>query len=227
MFTGQLSSSAGLDSLIRENPEALEDIQRVLESTVAGSFYPDDERRDMERRRKLGTFVTMSNALGEVALRRTEDMDIQRKELALPPFSREYYTAIRTGLCEAYLAASVIDSDWMPTSKTGGMGKAGAALKLMSSAVPVIGGLTGQAGKALETEDHYVQTRRLVKVGSTTIRRPQKRRRRHGQRYRPSSCAHHGGHERAEGDSARSTFGSSSKQFNEVALTVQIAPNKR
>ncbi|CAM9482847.1 unnamed protein product [Ectocarpus sp. 12 AP-2014] len=164
VFTGQLSSSAGLDSLIRENPAALEDIQRVLESTVAGSFCPDDERSDMERRRKLGTLVTMSNALGEVALRHTEDMDIQRKELALPPFSREYYTAIRTDLCEAYLAASVIDSDWVSTSKTGGMGKAGAALKLMSSAVPVIGGLTGLAGKALETGDHYVQTRRLVKI---------------------------------------------------------------
>ncbi|CAN0504935.1 unnamed protein product, partial [Ectocarpus sp. 8 AP-2014] len=69
-----------------------------------------------------------------------------------------------SGPCQAYLAASVIDSDWLSTSKTGGMGKAGAAMKLMSSAVPVIGGLPELAGKALEAGDHYLQTRRLVKI---------------------------------------------------------------
>ncbi|CAM9895588.1 unnamed protein product, partial [Ectocarpus fasciculatus] len=158
------SSSAGLDSLIRENPEALQDIQRVMEAQVAGSFYADDDLGSMEGRRKLGTLVTMSTALGEVALRHTADMNIQRKELALAPFRNAYYTAVRTGLCNAYLAASVIGSDWVATSKTGGTGKAGAALNLMSSAVPVIGGLTGLTGKALQTGDHYLQTRRLVKI---------------------------------------------------------------
>ncbi|CAN0101330.1 unnamed protein product, partial [Ectocarpus fasciculatus] len=34
----------------------------------------------------------------------------------------------------------------------------------MSSAVPVIGGLTGLTGKALQAGDHYLQTRRLVKI---------------------------------------------------------------
>ncbi|CAN0057297.1 unnamed protein product [Ectocarpus sp. 6 AP-2014] len=164
MFSAQLSSSAGLDSIIRENPGALEDIQRVIESTVAGRFHPDDELSDMDRRRKLGTLVTMSKVLGEVALRHTEDMDVQRKELALPPFLKAYCTAVRGGLCQAYLAASVIESDWVSTSKTSGMGKAGAALKLMSSAVPVVGGLPELAGKALEAGDHYFQTRRLVKI---------------------------------------------------------------
>ncbi|CAN0101396.1 unnamed protein product, partial [Ectocarpus fasciculatus] len=77
----------------------------------------------MEGRRKLGTLVTMSTALGEVALRHTADMNIQRKELALAPFQSAYYTAVRTGLCNAYLAASVIGSDWVATSKTGGTGK--------------------------------------------------------------------------------------------------------
>ncbi|CAM9851490.1 unnamed protein product, partial [Ectocarpus sp. 8 AP-2014] len=164
LFSAQLSSSAGLDSLIREKPKALEDIQRVIESTVAGSVFPDDKLSDIDGRRKLGTLVTMSTALGEVALRHTEDMDIQRKELALPAFSNAYYSAVRSGLCQAYLAASVIDSDWLSTSKTGGMGKAGAAMKLMSSAVPVVGGLPELAGKALEAGDHYLQTRRLVKM---------------------------------------------------------------
>ncbi|CAN0251301.1 unnamed protein product, partial [Ectocarpus fasciculatus] len=163
-FRAQLSSSAGLDSLIRENPEAMEDLQRVIEAQVAGSFHADDELGDVQSRRKLGTLVTMSTALGEIVLRHTEDINIQRKELALAPFWKAYYTAVRNGLCEAYLAASVIGSDWVATSKTGGMGKAGAALNVMSSAVPVIGGLTGLAGKALQTGDHYLQTRRLVKI---------------------------------------------------------------
>ncbi|CBJ28474.1 Hypothetical leucine rich repeat protein [Ectocarpus siliculosus] len=164
LFRAQLVSSAGLDSLIRENPAALENIQLAIERQVAGSFYPDNELGDMQSRRNLGTLVTMSTALGEVALRHTEDMNVQRKELALPPFSKAYYTAIRTGLCKAYLAASAIDSDWVITSKTGGMGKVGAALKLMSSAVPLIGGLPKLAGKALEAGDTYLQTRRLVKI---------------------------------------------------------------
>ncbi|CAM9871247.1 unnamed protein product [Ectocarpus sp. 12 AP-2014] len=164
VFKAQLSSSAGLDSLIRKNPGALEDIQRVIEAPVAGSFSADNELSDMQSRRKLGTLVTMSTALGEVVLKHTEDMDVKRKELDLPPFSRAYYTAVRTGICNAYLAASVIDSDWVSTSKTGGMGKAGAALKVMSSAIPVVGGPTGLAGKAMKTGDHYLQTRRLVKI---------------------------------------------------------------
>ncbi|CAN0047567.1 unnamed protein product [Ectocarpus sp. 12 AP-2014] len=164
LFKVQLSSSAGLDSLVRENPEALEDIQRAINASAAGSFYFDDELSEMERRRKLGTLVTVSNALGEVALKHTEDMDIQRKEQALPPFSNAYYSAVTSGLCQAYLAASAINSDWVSTSKTGVIGKAGAALKLMSSAVPVVGGLPVQVGEALETGDNYLQTRRLVKI---------------------------------------------------------------
>ncbi|CAB1113543.1 unnamed protein product [Ectocarpus sp. CCAP 1310/34] len=164
LFRVQLSSSAGFDSLIRENPEALEDIHRVIKAPAAGSLDFVDEISDMERRRKLGTLVNMAKALGEVALSHTEDMDVQRKELALTPFSKAYYTAVRSGLCNAYLAASVIDSDWVSTCKTGGMGKGGTALVLLSSAVPVISGLAGLAGKALRTGDHCLQTRRLVKI---------------------------------------------------------------
>ncbi|CAN0454960.1 unnamed protein product, partial [Ectocarpus fasciculatus] len=70
------------------------------------------------------------------------------------------------GLSQAYLAASVIGSDWVATSKTGGMGKAGAALKILSSAVPAVGGLPKLAGKALETGDHYLQSRRLAKIAA-------------------------------------------------------------
>lgn len=58
----------------------------------------------------------------------TEDMDVQRKELALSPFPKAYYTAVRSGLCNAYLAASVMGSNWVSTSKTGVMGKVGDAV---------------------------------------------------------------------------------------------------
>ncbi|CAM9818466.1 unnamed protein product [Ectocarpus fasciculatus] len=106
----------------------MEDIRRVLEAQVAGSFSPDHERGDMETRRQLGRLVTMSTALGEVVLKHTEDMDEQQKELAMPAFSRSYYTTVKGGLSQAYLAASVIGSDWVATTKTGGIGKVGPAV---------------------------------------------------------------------------------------------------
>ncbi|CAM9513646.1 unnamed protein product [Ectocarpus sp. 12 AP-2014] len=46
------------------------------------------------------------------------------------------------------------------------MGKAAAALKLLSSAVPVVGGLPELAGKALVAGDRYLQNRRLVKIAA-------------------------------------------------------------
>ena len=48
---------------------------------------------------------------------------MRRKELALPAFSQAYYTAVRSGLCDAYLAASVVGSSLVSTSKSGGMAK--------------------------------------------------------------------------------------------------------
>ena len=40
----------------------------------------------------------------------------------------------------------------------------GAALKLISGAAPVVGGLAGLAGAALKAGDCYIQTRRVLKV---------------------------------------------------------------
>ena len=51
-----------------------------------------------------------------------EDKNIQQKELALPPGSKAYFTFVRAGLSNAYLAASVVGSSLIRTSKTGGMG---------------------------------------------------------------------------------------------------------
>lgn len=53
---------------------------------------------------------------------------MQRKEQRLPPFSRAYCTAVRTGLCNAYLAASVVASSLVCTTKSGGMGKVSGGL---------------------------------------------------------------------------------------------------
>lgn len=56
-----------------------------------------------------------------------EDTEIRRKELSLPPDSMQgaYYTTLRGGMWSSYLAASVIASDMVATSKTGAMGKVG------------------------------------------------------------------------------------------------------
>ncbi|CAN0268064.1 unnamed protein product, partial [Ectocarpus fasciculatus] len=62
--------------------------------------------------------------------------DIQLREQALPPGPKAYYTTVRIGLCNAYLAASVVSSSLVCTSKTGRMGTAGKTLKFLSSAVP-------------------------------------------------------------------------------------------
>lgn len=53
-----------------------------------------------------------------------QDNEMQQKEQALTPDSREgaYFATVRSGLCNSYLAASVIGSNMVSTSKTGAMG---------------------------------------------------------------------------------------------------------
>ena len=62
-------------------------------------------------------------------LQHTEGKNIQRKELALPPGPKEYYNIVRTGICNAYLAASVVGSSLVGTCKTGGMSMVSAELR--------------------------------------------------------------------------------------------------
>ncbi|CAN0115208.1 unnamed protein product, partial [Ectocarpus sp. 6 AP-2014] len=106
----------------------------------------------------------MAEDLGDVVSRHAMNEDIQRRELALPLGPKAYYTAIRTGLCNAYLAASVVCSSLVCTSKTGRMGTAGKTLEFLSSAVPVVSGLAGLAAAALKAGDRYLQTRRVSKI---------------------------------------------------------------
>ncbi|CAM9622884.1 unnamed protein product, partial [Ectocarpus sp. 8 AP-2014] len=106
----------------------------------------------------------MAKTLGEMTSRHTRDEGLQLKEARLARGPKEYYTAIRGGVCNAYLAASVVGSGLVSTSKIGATGKAGTALQLMSGSVPLVGGLAGFTGAALKAGDCYVQTRRVAKI---------------------------------------------------------------
>ena len=55
-------------------------------------------------------------------------MDMQRKEMSFDPGRKAYNVVIRSGLCNAYLAASVVCSGLVSTSKVGAMGKVGAVV---------------------------------------------------------------------------------------------------
>ncbi|CAM9481990.1 unnamed protein product [Sphacelaria rigidula] len=160
----QVASFAELDELTRENHATLEEVKILLREPAGGNFLPDDVLTDAEKLQELDRLVAMAKALGEVASRHTEEEDTRWKMMALDPGSKAYYTAVRRGLCNAYLAASVVDSGLVSTSEIGVMGKAGTALKLISSAVPVIGGLASLAGAALKVGDCYLQTQRVVKI---------------------------------------------------------------
>ncbi|CAM9603552.1 unnamed protein product [Ectocarpus sp. 12 AP-2014] len=106
----------------------------------------------------------MAKTLEEMTSRYTADQGAQRKERALDPGRMAYNVAVRSGLCNAYLAASVVCSGLVSTSKVGVIGKAGTALKLISGSVPLVGGLASFAGAALRAGDSVIQTRRLEKI---------------------------------------------------------------
>ncbi|CAB1107774.1 unnamed protein product [Ectocarpus sp. CCAP 1310/34] len=55
--------------------------------------------------------------------RHPEDEGLQRKETGLARGPKEYYTAIRGGVRNAYLAAGVVVSGLVSTSKIGAIGK--------------------------------------------------------------------------------------------------------
>ncbi|CAN0070166.1 unnamed protein product, partial [Ectocarpus fasciculatus] len=93
-----------------------------------------------------------------------EDQGMQEREEGLSPAHKAYFNAVRDGVSNAYLAASVVGSNLVTTSKTGGIGTAGKALKLLSAAIPMVGGLGAIAAAALKTGDRYIQTRRVVKI---------------------------------------------------------------
>ncbi|CAM9962669.1 unnamed protein product [Ectocarpus sp. 4 AP-2014] len=164
LFQAQVASFAELDEITRNNHKTLKEVKRLLESTATGSGPTGADLTRTDKLQELDRLVAMAKDLGEVASKHMEDKDMHRKELALPPGSKAYYTAIRTGVCNAYFAGSVVGSRLVRTSKTGGMSVAGEFLNLLSGALPFVGGLAGFAAEALKAGDNNIQTRRVIKM---------------------------------------------------------------
>eukprot|EP00752_Nemacystus_decipiens_P006258 g5643.t1 len=162
-FQDQIYSSLGLDALARGSPGALEEVQRAINAVASARVSPGAELSGTGNRRELARLVTMAADLGEMMVRHTEDNDASQKELALRPFAQSYYTAVRNGICHAYLAASVVSISRECTSKTGFMGKVGQGMKLLSS-VPVVGLLAGLMDTALKVGDSSVRTSPLEEI---------------------------------------------------------------
>ncbi|CAM9463368.1 unnamed protein product, partial [Ectocarpus sp. 4 AP-2014] len=168
-FGEQVSSFAGLAALTKGNREALDEVKQLIrapsiKTPPADGPSPAPEPVDEEKLRDLNRLAEMATTLGEIASSHVEDQGMQEREQGLSLAHKAYFNAVRDGVCNAYLAASVVGSNLVATSKTGGIGTAGKALKLLSAAVPMVGGLGGIAAAALKTGDRYIQTRRVVKI---------------------------------------------------------------
>ncbi|CAM9672342.1 unnamed protein product, partial [Ectocarpus fasciculatus] len=143
---------------------SLEQVRQLVEALGANRSSPGTGLSETGTLGELDRLVGMANDLGDMVSRHVMNEDIQRREQALSPGPKAYYTTVRIGLCNAYLAASVVSSSLVCTSKTGRMGTAGKTLKFLSSAVPVVSGLAGLAASALQAGDRYLQTRRVSKI---------------------------------------------------------------
>ncbi|CAN0062684.1 unnamed protein product, partial [Ectocarpus sp. 4 AP-2014] len=164
MTQAQISSFSALSTLCGGSHRSLEQVRQLVEALGINRSSPGTGLNETGTLGELNRLVAMAEDLGDMVSRHVMNEDIQRRELALPPGPKAYYTAIRTGLCNAYLAASVVCSSLVSTSKTGRMGTAGKTLEFLSSAVPVVSGLAGLAAAALNAGDRYLQTRRVSKI---------------------------------------------------------------
>ncbi|CAN0489656.1 unnamed protein product, partial [Ectocarpus sp. 8 AP-2014] len=168
-FGEQVASFAGLAALTKGDREALDEIKQLIRAPPirappADGFSPAPEPIDEEKLRDLNRLAEMATTLGEIASSHMEDQWMQEREQGLSQAHKAYFNAVRDGVCNAFLASSVVGSNLVGTSKTGGIGTAGKALKLLSALVPMVGGLGGIAAAALKTGDRYIQTRRVVKI---------------------------------------------------------------
>ncbi|CAN0113723.1 unnamed protein product [Ectocarpus sp. 6 AP-2014] len=168
-FGEQVASFAGLAALTKGDREALDEIKQLIRAPPirappADGVSPAPEHIDEEKLRDLNRLAEMATTLSEIASSHMEDQWMQEREQGLSQACKAYFNAVRDGVCNAFLASSVVGSNLVATSKTGGIGTAGKALKLLSAAVPMVGGLGGIASAALKTGDRYIQTRRVVKI---------------------------------------------------------------
>ncbi|CAB1096749.1 unnamed protein product [Ectocarpus sp. CCAP 1310/34] len=168
-FREQVASFAGLAALTKGDREALDEIKQLIRvppirAPYADGVSPAPEPIDEANLRDLNRLAEMATTLGEIASSHMEDQWMQGREQGLSQARKAYFNAVRDGVCNAFLASSVVGSNLVATSKTGGIGTAGKALALLSAAVPMVGGLGGIAAGALKTGDRYIQTRRVAKI---------------------------------------------------------------
>ncbi|CAN0229315.1 unnamed protein product [Ectocarpus sp. 12 AP-2014] len=161
MTQAQISSFSALSTLCGGRRASPEQIRQLVEALGINRSSPGTGLSETGTLGELNRLVAMAEDLDDIVSRHVMIEDIQRRELALPPGPKAYYTVVRTGLCNAYLAASVVCSSLVCTSKTGRMGT---DLEFLSSAVPVVSGLAGLAAAALKAGDRYLQTRRVSKI---------------------------------------------------------------
>eukprot|EP00752_Nemacystus_decipiens_P010455 g9314.t1 len=152
-----------LDNLVEENRETMVEIRRLVGQDAADDTLISGTELT-SKLEELDRLVALAKTFEEMASRHAMDLDLRTKEMSLDPGRRAYSLAVRSGLGNAYIAASVVSSDLISTSEVGNMGKAGAALKLLSGSSPSVGGLAGPAGAALKAGDSYIRTRSLRKI---------------------------------------------------------------
>ncbi|CAM9487394.1 unnamed protein product [Scytosiphon promiscuus] len=168
-FHRQMAAFPELRELARQNAAIVSEVRQLIprrgvssspRGQVSGSSLSCQESL-----KELDDLVKMANILQEVVVEKEEVNETRRTELALAPDSMEglYYATLRGGMCSSYLAASVIASDMVATSKTGAMGTAGKALNILAGAVSVAPGLKTLAA-GLTQGDRFLQTRRIVKI---------------------------------------------------------------
>ncbi|CAM9679928.1 unnamed protein product, partial [Ectocarpus fasciculatus] len=81
---------------------SLEQVRQLVEALGANRSSPGTGLGETGMLGELDRLVAMANDLGDMVSRHVMNEDIQRKELALPPGPKAYYTTVRTGLCNAY-----------------------------------------------------------------------------------------------------------------------------
>eukprot|EP00752_Nemacystus_decipiens_P017286 g15487.t1 len=122
--TGPLYIRIGeiLDNSVEENRETLEELKRLLGQDAADDTLISGTELT-SKLEELDRLVALAKTLDEMAVRNAAANLDAMKEMFLDPGRRAYSFTMRSGLCNAYLAASMVSSGLASTSKVGVNGK--------------------------------------------------------------------------------------------------------
>ncbi|CAN0403330.1 unnamed protein product, partial [Ectocarpus fasciculatus] len=98
----QIYSFSALSALSGVSQTSLEQVRQLVEALGANRSSPGTGLSETSTLGELDRLVAMANELGDMVSRHMMNEDIQRRELALPPGPKAYYTTVRIGLCNAY-----------------------------------------------------------------------------------------------------------------------------